>query len=127
MKFIDAQSANHTEADQTLDNDADVMALASDVLAAKSIALNFPKWTDGRAYSQARLLRTRLGYQGELRAVGDVVVDMLPLLVRTGFSAAVLRADQKRSSAERVLRPFSAHYQADVDEARPVYARPASA
>ena len=119
MKIIDTSST----ADHEIDNDADVLALPADVLSARSIALRFPKWTDGRAYSQARLLRTRLAFKGEIRAVGDVVVDMLPLLERTGFDAAVLRADQKRSSADRVLRPFGAHYQADVHQARPIYAR----
>jgi uncharacterized protein (DUF934 family) len=122
MKILDAAPA----ADHEIDNDTDVTALPGDVLASRSIALRFPKWTDGRAYSQARLLRTRLAFKGELRAIGDVVVDMLPLLERTGFDAVVLRADQKRSSADRVMRPFTAHYQADVHEARPRYARPAA-
>jgi uncharacterized protein (DUF934 family) len=124
MRILDTAVA---AADHVLDNTVDVTSLGAHVLAARSIALTFPKWTDGRAYSQARLLRTRLGFRGELRATGDVVVDMLPLLERTGFDAAVLRADQKRSSADRVLRPFSAHYQADVHESRPRYARAAAA
>jgi uncharacterized protein (DUF934 family) len=119
MKILDATPTT----DHEVDNDTDVTALPADVLGSRSIALRFPKWTDGRAYSQARLLRTRLAFTGELRAVGDVVVDMLPLLERAGFDAAVLRADQKRSSADRVMRPFIAHYQADVHEPRPVYAR----
>lgn len=120
MKLVDPQHAATVEA---IANDADVTTLGADVLARPVIALHFPKWTDGRAYSQARLLRTRLGYRGELRATGDVVVDMLPLLHRTGFDAAQLRADQKRSTADEVLRAFTAHYQADVHEARPLFAR----
>jgi uncharacterized protein (DUF934 family) len=90
------------------------------------IALQFPKWTDGRAYSQARLLRARLRFQGEVRATGEVLVDMLPLLHRSGFDAVLMRADQSLDSAQRALRFFAGHYQGDVHEPRPVFARPAA-
>ena len=63
----------------------------------------FPKWADGRAYSQARLLRARYRFAGEIRATGEVLVDMLPLLARTGFDAVALRADQSQEFAERAL------------------------
>ena len=63
-----------------LANDQDVEDLRPDLAHLDVIALQFPKWTDGRAYSQARLLRTRLGFGGEIRATGEVLVDMLPLL-----------------------------------------------
>ncbi len=108
-----------------LSNQDDASVVAQDVSRLALIVLHFPKWTDGRAYTQARLLRTRLSYQGELRATGDVVVDMLPLLHRTGVDAAQLRADQKLTTAEHVLLAFDAHYQADVHEARPLHARAA--
>jgi uncharacterized protein (DUF934 family) len=108
-----------------LSNDEQASSVAQDLGPLTLIALHFPKWTDGRAYTQARLLRTRLRYQGELRATGDVVVDMLPLLHRTGFDAVQLRADQQQATAERVLQAFEAHYQADVHEARPLHARSA--
>ena len=110
-----------------LDNDADVEALKPDLPRLALIALAFPKWTDGRAYTQARLLRARLGFQGEIRATGEVLVDMLPLLQRTGFDAVQLRADQRLASAERALRFFAAHYQGDVKEARPIFRRQADA
>lgn len=107
-------------------NDVDIEDIADDLPGLALIALQFPKWTDGRAYSQARLLRSRYRFGGEVRATGDVVVDMVPLLARTGFDAAALRADQKRESAERALRFFpSGHYQADVVEHQPRYARSA--
>lgn len=102
-----------------LANDADVEALEADLPRLALIALQFPKWTDGRAYSQARLLRSRLGFRGEVRATGEVLVDMLPLLHRTGFDAVQLRADQSLDSAQRALRFFTAHYQGDVHEPRP--------
>lgn len=106
-----------------LPNDADVEALAPDVPRLALVALQFPKWVDGRAYSQARLLRTRLRYRGEIRATGEVLVDMLPLLHRTGFDAVELRADQSLESSERALRFFAAHYQGDTHETRPLFAR----
>jgi uncharacterized protein (DUF934 family) len=95
-------------------NTVDVEDLHADLRRWSLIALQFPKWTDGRAYSQARLLRTRLRFEGEIRAVGEVLVDMLPLLNRTGFDAVVMRPDQSLDSAQRALRFFANHYQGDA-------------
>lgn len=92
-----------TPAGIVFDNDADVEAPIPALGRVSLIALRFPKHTDGRAYSQARLLRSRHGWRGELRATGDVLVDMLPLLLRTGFDSAVLRDDQSAADARRVL------------------------
>ena len=105
-------------------HDADIEELEADLPRLSLVALNFPKWTDGRAYSQAHILRARYRFQGEVRATGEVLVDMLPLLKRTGFDAAQLRADQSLEAAERALRFFPGHYQGDVDERRPLFARP---
>ena len=110
-----------------LPNDADERELAPDLPHLALIALQFPKWTDGRAYSQARTLRARLGFGGQIRATGEVLVDMLPLLQRTGFDAVQLRADQRLSSAQRALRFFAAHYQGDTTEPRPAFRREAVA
>ena len=103
-------------------NTADVNALGADAARLSLIVLEFPKWTDGRAYSQARLLRGRLRFAGELRACGEVLVDMLPLLHRCGFDAVQLRADQSLESAQRALRFFATHYQGDVVHAAPAFA-----
>ena len=108
-------------------NTLDVETLAKDLPRIAVIALQFPKWTDGRAYSQARVLRTRLRFDGEVRATGDVLVDMLPLLHRTGVDAVVLRHDQKLDSAQRALRFFAGHYQGDVHEGRPAFGRDTAA
>jgi uncharacterized protein (DUF934 family) len=108
-----------------LTNDFDVEAIAAEVNRFALVALHFPKWVDGRAYSQARLLRSRYRYAGEVRATGDVVVDMLPLLQRTGFDAVVLRADQSIDAAQRALEFFSGHYQGDARDNRPLFAMPA--
>jgi uncharacterized protein (DUF934 family) len=89
------------------------------------VALHFPKWVDGRAYSQARLLRARHRFAGEVRATGEVLADMAPLLERTGFDAVVLRHDQSVEVAERALDFFPGHYQGDVHDNRPLFAKPA--
>ena len=125
MKFLDAAAV--MPADLAIPNDvveADFATIAADLGSAASIALHFPKWADGRAYSQARLLRVRYRFGGEIRATGEVVADMLPLLARNGFDAVVLRADQDRAVAERALGFFpDGHYQGDVIEPRPRFAR----
>ena len=77
----------------TLANTEDVLQLGARLDGVTLIVLNFPKFTDGRAYSQARLLRERLGYQGELRASGAVFLDQLPFLLRCGFDS--FDSDQK--------------------------------
>lgn len=107
-----------------LANDQDVEDVAADLPRFALVALHFPKWTDGRAYSQARLLRSRYRFAGQVRATGEVLVDMLPLLQRTGFDAVVLRADQSREAAERALAFFPGHYQGDVRDNRPLFAQP---
>lgn len=106
-----------------LPNTVDVSHLRSELHRWSVVALQFPKWTDGRAYSQARLLRSRLGYRGELRARGEVLVDMLPLLARTGFDAAELRADQNPAHARRALDFFAGHYQGDAAQPLPLFLR----
>jgi uncharacterized protein (DUF934 family) len=107
-------------------NDSDIELLADDLHRIGLLVLSFPKWTDGRAYSQARLLRSRYRFTGEVRATGEVLVDMLPLLERTGFDSLVMRAGQDRAAAERALRFFPGHYQGDTREVRPVFVRQAA-
>ena len=107
-----------------LDNTADVLTRADEIHAHAAVALHFPKWTDGRAYSQAVLLRARLRSTGEIRATGEVLADMLPLLRRCGFDAVQLRADQKLESAQRALGFFDNHYQT-VPPERAASAQPA--
>ena len=120
IRFVDGS----VPAELVLANDADVEAIAGDLAHVASIALDFPKWNDGRAYSQARLLRARYRFAGEIRATGQVLVDMLPLLVRCGFDAAELRADQSKEFAERALSFFSdGHYQGDLIEPQPRFRR----
>ena len=107
-----------------LANDQDVEVLEADLPRLALVALHFPKWADGRAYSQARLLRSRYRFAGEVRATGEVLADMLPLLQRTGFDAVLLRHDQRREVAERALGFFPGHYQGDARDNRPLFALP---
>jgi len=120
-------AADHKPVGVILSNDTDIESLEADATKLSLVVLQFPKWTDGRAYTQARILRARYRFGGEVRASGDVLVDMMPLLSRTGFDAVVLRADQDRAAAERALGFFAArgHYQGDVQQTRPVFGRAA--
>lgn len=106
-----------------LANDADVRGLS--LQGVTRIDLNFPKFTDGRAFSQALLLRRRLGFQGEIRATGDVLVDQLVQMQRSGFDSAVLRADQDPSVAQRQFDRYKDFYQGDVVTGAPHFAREA--
>ena len=109
-----------------VDNDVNIESVADDLPRLALVALRFPKWTDGRAYSQARLLRARFRFAGEVRATGDVVADMTLLLARTGFDAALLRADQSSATAQRALGFFpQGHFQGDLIEPMPHFARAA--
>ncbi|QBF27007.1 DUF934 domain-containing protein [Pseudomonas tructae] len=87
------------------------------------IALNFPAFTDGRNYSNARLLRDRYKFNGELRAIGDVLRDQLFYMKRCGFDAFALRADKDPVEALQSLQDFSVTYQAATDEPQPLFRR----
>ncbi len=102
-------------------NDVDPRELTLDGIAR--INLSFPKFTDGRAFSQAFLLRRRLGFTGELRAVGDVLIDQLQQMQRSGFDAAELRADQNLDFAQRQLQRYPAFYQGDANVPAPHFAQ----
>ena len=108
-----------------LGNEADPRTLDLDSVAR--IDLHFPKFTDGRAYSQAFLLRRRLGFQGELRATGDVLIDQLVQMQRSGFDSAVLRNDQDTAHAKRQFDRFAAFYQGDAVTVQPHFAATQSA
>lgn len=87
------------------------------------IALEFPSFRDGRAYSQAYLLRTRLGWQGELRAVGDVLRDQLSHMRQCGFDAFAVREDKCVADALKGLGGISVLYGRSVLEPRPLFRR----
>jgi uncharacterized protein (DUF934 family) len=95
----------------TLPNTEDVLQLGARLDGINLVMLDFPKFTDGRAYTQARLLRERLGYRGELRAAGAVFLDQLPFLLRCGFDS--FESDQKGfgEALARARTLFSVVYQ----------------
>ena len=94
-----------------LANDTDAQTVAIDGLA--QIVLNFPKFSDGRAFSQAYVLRRR-GFAGDIQAQGDVLIDQLLQMQRSGFSSAVLRADQDAAHGQKLLGHYSSFYQGDA-------------
>lgn len=87
------------------------------------IAVDFPKFADGRGYSIAYNLRARLGYTGELRAVGDVLRDQLFYMQRVGFNAFEVRADRDVHDALKGLTDFSVPYQNSWDLKAPLFGR----
>jgi uncharacterized protein (DUF934 family) len=110
-------SSENDDKTVVLANDADPRTLKLD--GVERIDLNFPKFSDGRAFSQAFLLRRRLNFKGEIRATGDVLIDQLVQMQRTGFDSAVLRDDQNIEFAQRQFDRFSAFYQGDAVTAAP--------
>ena len=101
-------------------------ALGEDLHSLELIALNFPSFADGRAYSSARELRNNLGYKGEVRAIGDVLRDQLFYMARCGFDAFLLRDDQNVELALKAFDDFRDAYQASVDKPVPLFRRRAS-
>ena len=101
----------------------DALALGDDVTRLAMIAIHFPAFADGRGYSQAWLLRNRLGYRGELRAVGDVFKDNLYYLSRCGFNSFAIRADKDIAIALRGLDDFSEGYLGSATTPEPLFRR----
>ena len=104
-----------------LQGEDDPAQLADDLGVLEMIALDFPVFKDGRSYSNARLLRERYGYRGELRAVGDVLRDQIFFMHRCGIDSFQIRQDRDVSDAIRGLADFSVTYQAAADGALPLY------
>jgi uncharacterized protein (DUF934 family) len=125
MKIISAQEHQTVESPAvlTLANDLDPRTL--DLTGVTRIDLQFPAFTDGRAYSQAFLLRRRLGFTGELRATGDVLIDQLVQMQRTGFDVAVLAEGVDASAAQRQLARYAGFYQGSAVDTRPLFAKAA--
>lgn len=106
-----------------LDADEEAESIADDLEHFAVIALNFPVFSDGRNYSNARLLRDRYQYKGELRSIGDVLRDQLFFMHRCGFDAYALREDHDPHAALASLNDFSEVYQAATDQPLPLFRR----
>lgn len=110
-----------------LDSHESVEDLAEDLANLSAVALNFPKFTDGRAYSGAALLRSRYGFKGEVRAIGDVLRDQFFFMQRCGFDTLQPKtgkySDAQLEEAVASLRDFSSPYQAAIDQPEPLFRR----
>ena len=104
----------------------DPRTIADKLPGLKVVAVNFPKYADGRGYSIGRLLRERYGYQGELRAIGVVGRDHLRLLAQCGFDAFQLREGEDPQEALAGLDDFSEAYQASAAQPVPLFRRRAA-
>jgi len=96
-------------------NDRRVSELAPWLGHLTLVALNFPKFRDGRAYSQARQLRERYGFGGQLRATGDVLRDQFLFLLRAGFDCFEVKKDADAAAFVEVTSRFSVFYQPSAD------------
>ena len=104
-----------------LANDADPLEASLEGVAR--IELDVPKFTDGRAFTQARLLRQRRGFTGDIRATGDVLVDQLVQMYRVGFSSAVLKEGKDPADVARQFARYPEFYQGDAVVKQPLFAR----
>ena len=104
-------------------SDEQAKDLKDDIARFSLLAVNFPKFSDGRGYSIAYNLRSRFGFTGELRAIGDVLRDQLFYMQRVGFNAFAVRADKNIQDAIKGLTDFSEKYQTSWDEKNPLFRR----
>jgi uncharacterized protein (DUF934 family) len=106
-----------------LDSDESAAHIVADLSSLPLVALNFPTFMDGRSYSTAAVLRQHHHYDGEIRAIGDVLRDQLFYLRRCGFSSFDLKDSVKLEDAQKALGDFTTNYQATVEEPRPLFQR----
>jgi uncharacterized protein (DUF934 family) len=106
-----------------LEGHAEIEQIIEPLLNLPLIAINFPKFADGRGFSAARLIRERYNYSGELRAIGGFIRDQLYLLKRCGFIAFQFSDENELSDAAESLKDFSENYQVSVDQENPLFRR----
>lgn len=125
MKLIAATDSASTTNTLEIANDADLAVLAAEGAfdGLQRIDLSFPKFTDGRAFSQAVLLRRRFGFVGDIRATGDVLIDQLVQMARSGFTSAVLAPGVDPSAADRQFKRYAGFYQGDAQQPLPHFVR----
>lgn len=115
---------NRTDIGVWLENTTEPETIAIDWNQFPVIALDYPKFTDGRSHSIAYVMRNRCGFKNQLRAIGEVLVDQLYYMSRVGFNAFSLRDDQKIESALNSLNNiFTTSYQGSTDNAKPFFIR----
>jgi uncharacterized protein (DUF934 family) len=106
-----------------LDSDETPDSLAEHLSTLSLVAVNFPAFTDGRSYTTATSLRQRYGFEGEIRAIGDVLVDQLFAMKRCGIDAYELNDDTDIDTALAAFNTFSTSYMSTVEESEPLFKR----
>ncbi len=120
---LTARAASHKDVGVWLSPNDDLAEVAKSFSLWPLVAIDFPKFTDGRGYSIAWRLRNHYQYQGELRAIGNVLVDQLFFMLRVGFDSLALDPRVSTASAERNLTPFPDTYQGSTDNPLPLFRR----
>ena len=106
-----------------IDSHEEIEDFASSIAAIPVIAINFPKFVDGRGFSTARLLCERYGYIGEIRAIGNFIRDQLFMMQRCGFNAFQFESEIDLAAASKSFNDFSDSYQVAVDQPEPLFKR----
>lgn len=102
-------------------NDLDIHLIKDDLNYFDEIVLNFPVFRDGRAYSQARILREELGFKGILRAVGDILLDQIFFMRRCGFEVFDIKDNANQEEWQNALNDFSLSYQPTNDGMKTIW------
>lgn len=106
-----------------LNSDESAAEIGSQMHSLPLIALNYPVFSDGRSYSNARALRQQYGYKGEVRAIGDVLRDQLFYMSQCGFDSFDLRQDQDENLCLQAFNDFKTSYTATITEPLPLFQR----
>lgn len=106
-----------------VDSDEAIDPLKDQLKQLTLVAIHFPAFADGRGFSLGRMVRERFAFNGEIRAFGNVIQDQAHFLKRCGFNAMDFREGTDLESAIQSLRDFSEHYQAAVDQPKPLFRR----
>lgn len=106
-----------------LDSDAEIDLYIKEITNLPLIAINFPAFANGRGYSLARLIKERTEFKGELRAIGDVLLDQLFFMKRCGFDTFLLKEGLSAEKALEYLETFSDPYQLAYDRPNPLFRR----
>jgi uncharacterized protein (DUF934 family) len=111
-EYLGTSTAQRTLISGVLINPSDdIQALTDCLETLKLIVINFPKYTDGRGYSHARILRTQMGYSGEIRAIGDIRPDQLLFMIRAGINTFNFEKKQDERQIQQVLTRYGTNYQ----------------
>ena len=121
--FSDQLDSHDGSVGVIIEGNADIEDIIKPLLKLPLIAINFPKFADGRAFSSARLIRERYEYTGEIRAVGGFIRDQLYYLSRCGFNAFKFDDSVDLTESAKSLQDFSEAYQVSVDQESPLFRR----